>query len=196
MKMKSIVLAICMLLFMSGCSKETLPEVTPTQTIEAYMSALKEQNSVEMAKYTESGQADDFRMSEAECQAMGLSVDVAREFTKIILSFDVTISNEQIQKEQKMASVVVHIQTYDMLQVLETTAEKEAAAFTDIYEGEGEHDEKNQKISSLLLAGFQAAEKNYEADITLHMREQEGVWKLIDTMDALYAELINTAAQA
>lgn len=193
MKIKHSMILLCFTLLIGGCTKETMPEITPTQTMDTYLAALKNQNTIEMAKYTQSGKADDFRMSEEESVALGLSVDTAKKFTDIILRFDYTLANEQIQEEEQRASVDVQIKTYDMLQVLESTAEAKKEDFEEIYGQEISDAKKNEQISTILLDGFAHADKTYEATITLHMVVQDGVWKISDTTDELYTKLFNTA---
>lgn len=187
------IVCVCMLMSV-GCQKKTPPEIPPTQVLDSYLAAMKAQDGVEMAKYTQSGKGEDFSISEEDAKAIGLSGEVLQEFYRHVVSFQYTITQEQLQLEEDRADVIIHVQTYDILSILNAGVEAHKEEFGNIKGGEGSDEEKSHKIAEILIKDFEDAEQTYEADYTFPFVLQDDAWKIKDDeASSFYQVLLNTS---
>lgn len=189
------IIGTCLILLL-GCQKKTAPDVSPSQVVDAYLLAMKAQDGNEMAKYTLSGKGDDFSISEEDASAIGLEQEVLQQFYAHVLSFTYTITEESIQLEEDRAEVVVHVQTYDVLSVLNAGVEAHKEEFGNIKGGAGSDEEKSHKIAEILIKEFETAEQTYDSTYTFSLDLAQDAWKIKDEeATAFYQVVLNTSLE-
>lgn len=170
-----LMLSICL----CGCQKEPevkAPEVSVSDTMKLYLSAIKEQDGLEMSRYTDQEHGLDFRIEEADAQALGMNIETAQELYSYVLDFHYTMDPETIQEQT--ASIVVHVSAYPINETLNNAVEEHKEEFGEINGEDLNEEEKNNKIASILVASFANAEKTYTFDYTFHLTLVDQVWKI------------------
>lgn len=175
------IFGVCLLLsiWLFGCQKEMevkAPEVGVSDTMKLYLSAIKEQDGLEMSKYTEQEHGLDFRIEEADAQALGMNIETAQDLYQYVLDFNYTLDPEAIQEQT--ASIVVHVSAYPIDETLNKAVEEHKEEFGEINGEDLNEEEKNNKIAAILVSSFANAEKTYTFDYTFHLTLVDQVWKI------------------
>ena len=168
-----------MVFSMAACGKgndENL--LTPTQTLDDFLQALKAQDFETANQYYE-GSLENLASIAEDLQATPGS-DLANYLTEKMLKFDYVLDNEQVKG--KKASVDVSFKTYNMSQIMQEILSSLMTEAMDLV-GEGLTDEEiAAKVNELMLKKFKkiikTAEKDYTVTIPMALVKVDGVWKV------------------
>lgn len=192
-------LCLCVVLMgtLFACTKEedVIPEPTINvqETMKLYLEAMQRQDGVAMSEYTVSGKGDNFAISTADAESMGLSEESAKKLVEKLLSFDYIIGDHITTADTNMNSITVDIQSYDIFKILDDTVKENQKTFAKIQKGKESDEEKAQMITDILLASFDEAPKEkgftYQFDFMLI----DNVWKIKDdNINDFYTNLVGT----
>lgn len=194
-----MILCIMLVTVLSGCQNEEViqpPKQEANEVLTMYLEGMKEQDGVVMSSYTSSGNGDNFAISDADAETIGLSKDSLKEMMSAIFNFSYTIEEKEAEATSTSKQFNVHIQTYDVMKVLSDTIDANKKEFGEIQKKKISDIEKNQEIATILVQAFSSAPQAYEADFTFTLSLLENEWKVEDAnIQDFYALLINTMGQ-
>ena len=164
----------------SGSKEETM---SPTDTMNAFLQALKAKDFEKMQEYYE-GEAGDLSMLEEEDDEA--LKDVINVLVDNMLDFEYTIDNEQIDGDS--ATVDVNFKTYDFGGILQDImgnlmSDAVALGLSGLSQEEMEA-EINELIGTKFKEALDGASKDKEAKITMALVMKDGKWVVKDVSDA------------
>lgn len=175
-KVLVIVLVIAMSAALFGCGS-----ASPSDVVDTYLRALKAQDTDAIAKVYSGDSGTDLISDVADSEEF--PEEISSDFTDMILSFDYTLANEQINGDT--ATVEVTIDTYDFGSMFKSViGDYFTKAFAMAFSGASE-DEIEQVLIDLFtekLAEMKEGEHDFEATATLSLSKVDGEWK-IDAID-------------
>ncbi len=179
-------------------SGDSESSISPTQTMDAFLKALKARDFEAMKEYYE-GSSDDFDFSdEAADPVMGGMADTLLDK---LFDFDYSLDNETISGSD--ATVDVHFTTYDVAALMgdilnDMLSDYVALSMAGLSQEELEA-EVNKIISQKFGEAINKAEKNKEITVTSKLVKKDGKWLVKnvadsdDFMDALSGGLMKFA---
>ena len=175
-KVLVIVLVIAMSAALFGCGS-----ASPSDVVDTYLGALKAQDADTVAKVYLGNSGSDLLSDVADSEE--LPDEIYSEFTDMMLSFDYTLANEQINGDT--ATVDVVIKTYDFGSMFKSViGDYFTKAIGMAFSGASE-EETEQVLVDLFsgrLAEMKEGERDFEATATISLSKVDGEWK-IDEID-------------
>ena len=164
----------------AGSKEETM---SPTDTMDAFLQALKAKDFEKMQEYYE-GEAGDLSMLEEEDDEA--LKDVINVLVDNMLDFEYTIDNEQIDGDS--ATVDVNFKTYDFGGILQDImgnlmSDAVALGLSGLSQEEMEA-EINELIGTKFKEGLDGASKDKEVKVTMNLIMKDGKWMVKDVSDA------------
>ncbi len=186
-KIFCILLTLVMVFTMAACGGNAPAKqdeiMSPTDTMVAFLQALKAKDFEKMQEYYE-GEAGDLSMLEEEDDEA--LKDVINVLVDRILDFEYTIDNEQIDGET--ATVDVNFKTYDFGGVLQDImgnlmSDAVALGLSGLSQEEMEA-EINELIGTKFKEALDGASKDKEVKVTMDLVMKDGKWMVKDVSDA------------
>ena len=198
MRKRILSIVILSMLFICGCRSEekVMPEQSPKAVLQLYLEAIKKQDGMVMADHTSDQSGVDFTISEEDAKVWGLNKDSMWKLYAQLLNFTYTC-DEAVVNETK-AEIKIHVQAYDLSEVLTDIVSKEEETFQAINGDDLSEADKNQKIADIIIEEFQNAERSKSFDMTMRLQLVDNKW-LIESQDGeklLEQLFVMKAAQA
>lgn len=171
-KVLVIVLVIAMSAALFGCGS-----ASPSDVVDTYLGALKAQDADTVAKVYSGDSGADLLSDVTESDEF--PEEISSDFTDMMLSFDYSLSNEQISGDS--ATVDVTIGTYDFGSMFKSViGDYFTKAFGMAFSGASE-DEMEQVLVDLFaekIAEMKEGEHDFEATATISLSKVDGEWKI------------------
>ena len=175
-KVLVIVLVIAFSAALFGCGS-----ASPSDVVNTYLSALKTQNAETVAKVYSGNSGSDLLSDVADSEEF--PDEIYSEFTDMMLSFDYTLANEQINGDT--ATVDVVIKTYDFGSMFKSVIGDYCTKAIGMAFSGASEEETEQVLVDLFsgrLAEMKEGERDFEATATISLSKVDGEWK-IDEID-------------
>ena len=175
-KVLVIVLVIAISAALFGCGS-----ASPSDVVDTFLGALKAQDADTVAKVYSGNSGSDLLSDVADSEE--LPDEIYSEFTDMMLSFDYTLANEQINGDT--ATVDVTFETYDFGNMFKSViSDYFTKAIGMAFSGASE-EETEQVLVDLFsgrLAEMKEGERDFEATATISLSKVDGEWK-VDEID-------------
>ena len=196
MKSKLISISLCMVLafVLGACGNQVKvsKDMTPTETVEAFLDSFKAQEWDNMDEIY-AGKSDDFRSAYGFMSQGDDTDEVADLMVTKMLEFDYEVTNEQIAEDGKTASVDISTKAYNMTEVFNNFYQEYMDQALDTYSGDTsnmDEDALEELAMKILTEQINSAEKNYEGEATITLTKAADQW-IVDEMDESNSDFLN-----
>ena len=184
-KILCVILALTLVFTMSSCGKDSSGEETlsPIQTVDAFLQALKAKDTETLQEYYEGEIGDLDLMKGEDDPALSGLIDI---MTDKLLDFDYTLSNEQIDKDK--ATVDVTIKTIDfgaiMKDLIQDILQDAFALGLASYDQEELEEKINEIMTEKFSQAVDKADKTSTITVPVKLVKKKGKWLIKDITDA------------
>ena len=184
-KILSVLLIIVLALSLSSCGSAA-PEddngMTPTDTMDAFLRALKARDFDTLQEYYEGEIGDLDLLEEGDDSALSGMID---GLVDRILDFEYSLDNETIKGND--ATVDVYFKTYDLGKIMQDLIQSMMTDAATLALPNLDQDELEAEINAIMSEKFDEAMKTAEKDkaikITMNLIKKDGRWLVKDVTD-------------
>ncbi len=157
------------------------PELTPTETVEGFLTALKAGDTEKMNEYYEledTSHLTDLFSTDSNEEAV-LGGKLMKILKEKAFDFDYSISNEQVDDD--MATVDVTITTYEFGEALSEVLNEYVETAITLYDQGASEKDLDEAFDKIGVEKFDKLnEKTYSETITLDLLNENGYWEVCE----------------